>query len=149
MNKVMLIGRITKDIELRKTANANSVISFTLAVNRRLGGSQEQQADFINCVAWNRTADLMNQYLHKGSMIAVEGRIQTRNYELEGQRVYVTEVVADNVQFLEPKSVAANRGEYNAPSVDYNEASFENNQEFEEDSFSMEAFDPSSEDLPF
>jgi len=149
MNKVILIGRLTKEPELRKTANANSVVSFTLAVNRRLGGGQEPQADFIGCVAWNRTADLMNQYLHKGSMIAVEGRIQTRNYEREGQRVYVTEVVAESVQFLEPKSASANRAEYSAPVTDYNEQNYENTQEFEEDSFSMDAFDPSSEDLPF
>ena len=149
MNKVILIGRITKDLELRKTANATSVVSFTLAVNRRVGSGQEQQADFINCVAWNRTADLMNQYLHKGSMIAVEGRIQTRNYDREGQRVYVTEVVADNVQFLEPKSASGSRSEYSAPNVEFNEQSNDVNQDFEEDTFTMDAFDPSSEDLPF
>ena len=105
INRVVLVGRLTKDPELRKTQSGTSVVSFSLAVNRRVQTSGQPDADFINCVAWNRLADLMCQYLHRGSLIGVEGRIQTRNYENnQGQRVYVTEVVADNVQFLEPKN---------------------------------------------
>ena len=105
INRVVLVGRLTKDPELRKTQSGTSVVSFSLAVNRRVQTPGQPDADFINCVAWNRLADLMCQYLHRGSLIGVEGRTQTRNYENnQGQRVYVTEVVADNVQFLEPKN---------------------------------------------
>lgn len=105
MNSVNLIGRLCKEVDLRKTQNGKSVVQFTLAVNRIAKTQGQPDADFINCVAWNRLADLMCQYLHRGSLIGVEGRIQTRNYENnQGQRVYVTEVVADNVQFLEPKN---------------------------------------------
>ena len=105
INRVVLVGRLTKDPELRKTQSGTSVVSFSLAVNRRVQTPGQPDADFINCVAWNRLADLMCQYLHRGSLIGVEGRIQTRNYENnQGQRVYVTEVVVDNVQFLEPKN---------------------------------------------
>lgn len=105
INRVVLVGRLTKDPELRKTQNGTSVVSYTLAVSRRTQNPGQPEADFIGCVAWNKTADLMAQYLHKGSLIGVEGRIQTRNYDnQQGQRVYVTEVVTDNVQFLEPRN---------------------------------------------
>ena len=98
INRVVLVGRLTRDPELRKTQ------SGTMAVGRRVSTQGQPDADFINCVAWNKTADLMTQYLHKGSLIGLEGRIQTRSYDnQQGQRVYVTEVVAESVQFLEPK----------------------------------------------
>ncbi len=105
MNKFIGIGRITKDLDLRKTPNGASVLNFTLAVNRN-GKKQEGQptADFIQCQAWNQTADLMYQYLGKGSLIGVEGRIQTRNYDgKDGKKVYITEVVVDRVEFLESR----------------------------------------------
>lgn len=106
MNKAILIGRLTKDLEIRKTPNGASVINFTVAINRI--GKQapgQPEADFISCVAWNQTADLMAQYLGKGSLIGIEGRIQTRNYEgQDGRRVYVTEVVTERVEFLESRS---------------------------------------------
>ena len=106
INKVILVGRITKDPELRKTQNGTSVVSFTLACNRRVP-SQGQDADFINCVAWNKTADFMAQYVRKGALLGIEGRIQTRNYDdKDGKRVYVTEVVANSVQLLESKKDA-------------------------------------------
>ena len=105
MNNVILIGRLTKEVEIKKTATGKDVCSFTLAVNRQTKKETQQDADFISCIAWNNTAKLMYQYLHKGSLIAVEGRIQTRSYDnQQGQRIYVTEVVAESVQFLEPKS---------------------------------------------
>lgn len=105
MNKVILIGRLTKDIDLRKTQNGTSVCQYTLAVNRQIKKEGQPDADFIQCVAWNKTAELMEQYLHKGSLIGIEGRIQTRSYDnQQGQRVYVTEVMTDSVQFLEPRS---------------------------------------------
>ncbi len=106
INKVILVGRITKDPALRKTQNGTSVVSFTLACNRRVP-SQGQDADFINCVAWNKTADFMAQYVRKGALLGIEGRIQTRNYDdKDGKRVYVTEVVANSVQLLESKKDA-------------------------------------------
>ena len=119
MNKVILMGRLTRDPEVRYSQGENSsaIARYTLAVDRRFKRDGEQTADFINCVAWNKTADLMTQYLHKGSLIGLEGRIQTRSYDnQQGQRVYVTEVVAEIVQFLEPKNAQSG---YSAPSQDY------------------------------
>lgn len=104
INKAILVGRLTKDIDLRKTPNGASVVQFTLAVNRRVKQQGQPDADFINCQAWNGTADNMARYLHKGSLIGVEGRIQTRSYDdKDGKRIYVTEVVGESVYFLEPK----------------------------------------------
>ena len=99
MNIVNLIGRLTKDVVLRKSTSGTSIVSFTLAVNRAKEG-----ADFIPCVAYNQTAELMDKYLSKGSQIAVQGRINTRNYDNDaGQKVYVTEVIADRIEFLDKK----------------------------------------------
>lgn len=109
INSVVLVGRLTKDPELRKTSNGTSFLNFTLAVNRRFKNQQtgQTETDWINCVAWRQVADTMAQYLHKGSQIGVEGRIQTRNYEnQQGQRVYVTEVLCENFTFLESKSAS-------------------------------------------
>ena len=104
INSVAISGRITKDLDLRKTQSGVSVLSFTLAVNKKFKQADQPDADFINCVAFNKTADFMSKYLGKGSLIGVEGRIQTRNYEdKNGNRVYVTEVVAESVSFLESK----------------------------------------------
>lgn len=105
INRVVLVGRLARDPDLRYTPNGNAVVNFTLAVNRTFKNSNgEQEADFINCQAWRTTAENVAQYLRKGSLAGIEGRIQTRSYENdEGRRVYVTEVVADSVQFLEPK----------------------------------------------
>ena len=123
INRVVLVGRITKDPELRKTQSGTSVVSFTIACNRRVP-SQGQDADFINCVAWNKTADFMTQYVKKGALLGLEGRIQTRSYDdRDGKRVYVTEVVADSVQFLESKKSAESGGNeaYTAPVMQNNE----------------------------
>ena len=123
INRVVLVGRITKDPDLRKTQSGVSVVSFTIACNRRVP-SQGQDADFINCVAWNKTADFMAQYVKKGALLGLEGRIQTRNYDdRDGKRVYVTEVVADSVQFLESKKQAESvqNESYTAPVMQNNE----------------------------
>ena len=105
INRVVLVGRLTRDPELRKTQSGTSVVSYTLACDRRFKTPGQPEADFISCVAWNKTAEVMAQYLHKGSLIGIEGRIQTRNYEnQQGQRVYVTEVITDSFDFLEPKN---------------------------------------------
>jgi single-strand DNA-binding protein len=106
INRVILVGRLTKDPELRYTPSGVAVATFTLAVNRPFTNqSGEREADFVNIVVWRRLAENVANYLKKGSMAGVDGRIQTRSYESqEGKRVYVTEVVADTVQFLEPKA---------------------------------------------
>ena len=100
LNSVVLIGRLTKDVEMKYTPTGVAVSTFTLAVERT--GSKEKETDFINIVVWRQLAELCAQYLRKGRLAAVEGRLQIRNYEnSEGKRVYITEVVADNVRFLE------------------------------------------------
>ncbi|EBF5125501.1 single-stranded DNA-binding protein [Listeria monocytogenes] len=108
MNRVVLVGRLTKDPELRYTPAGVAVATFTLAVNRTFTNQQgEREADFINCVVWRKPAENVANFLKKGSMAGVDGRVQTRNYEgNDGKRVYVTEIVAESVQFLEPKSSA-------------------------------------------
>ena len=102
MNKIMLVGRLTKDPELRYTQSGTAVTSFTLAVNRRF--SKEKEADFINCVAWQKTGEFVAEYLKKGSALGLEGRLQVRTYDSEnGQKHWVTEVVAEQVEFVERK----------------------------------------------
>ncbi len=105
MNTIILIGRLTADPELRYTQNAVAVTSFTLAVDRDAKRDGEKETDFIPIVAWQKTAELVAQYLAKGKQCAVEGRLQTRSYEnREGQKVRVTEVLANRVQFLSPSA---------------------------------------------
>lgn len=106
INRVVLVGRLTKDPELKYTQSGIAVCRFTLACNRPFKSeSGEQQADFINCVAWRKQAENVANYLHKGSLAGVDGRIQTGSFEgQDGKRVFTTEVVADSTQFLEPKS---------------------------------------------
>jgi single-strand DNA-binding protein len=109
MNRSVLVGRLTKDPDLRYTSSGVPVVTFTLAVNRNFG---EQEADFINIVVWRKPAENVANYLKKGSLAGVDGRIQTRSYEgQDGKRVYITEVVAESVQFLESK----NKSGYHPP----------------------------------
>ena len=105
MNKVFLIGRLTRDPELRYTGNNTAVASFTIAVNRTYTNQAgEREADFIPVVVWRRQAESVKNYLSQGSQVAVEGRIQVRNYDDQnGQRRYVTEVIADSVEFIGSK----------------------------------------------
>ena len=104
INNVVLVGRLTKDVEVKKTQSGLSVASFTIACDRRLSQEQrnnnEQSADFISCVAWRGSADFLGRYGHKGDTVGVEGRIQTRTYDRDGQKVYVTEIVANSVSIL-------------------------------------------------
>lgn len=111
MNKVVLIGRLTRDPDLRYPSTNVPVANFTIAVNRPFENQNgERVADFINIIVWRKQAENVKKYIGKGSLVAVEGRIQTRNYEgQDGKRVYVTEVVADSVQFLESKGQSQNR----------------------------------------
>lgn len=117
INRVVIVGRLTRDPELRRTSNDIPVVSFTVAVNRSYAKSDsDQQADFINCTAWRRQAETVNQYLSKGSLVGVEGRIQTSSYEDQnGQKRTATDVVADSVQFLEPKSANAQARSESSP----------------------------------
>ena len=97
MNKVDLIGRLTKDVDLRYTQDQKSVSRFTLAVNRM---KKDDGADFINCVAWDKTADLMNKYVHKGDQIGLSGHIKTGSYDKDGHKVYTLDVVVDSIYLL-------------------------------------------------
>ena len=114
INRVVLVGRLTKDVEVRKTTTGLSVASFTVACDRRGQKNPDgsSQADFINCTAWRQSADFLGQYARKGAMLGVEGRIQTRSYDdQQGQRRYVTDVVCDNVNLLESKSQSMARAQ--------------------------------------
>lgn len=110
INRVVLVGRLTKQPELRYTPNGVAVASFTIAVNRPFSNQQgEREADFIPIVVWRKQAENAANFLNKGSLAGIDGRIQTRNYENnDGRKVYVTEVIADSVQFLEPKGTQHN-----------------------------------------
>ena len=111
MNKVALIGRLTKDVEVKYTQTSNTAVAnFNLAVNRRfVAEGEERQADFINIIAWGKTAEFCSKYFKKGQQIGLIGRIQTRNWEDEqGQKHYVTEVVAEEVHFAGEKKGSEN-----------------------------------------
>ena len=114
ITRTVLVGRLTRDPELRRTQQGDAVTSFTLAVNRNYTSRDgQQQADFINCVVWRKPAENVERYCSKGSLVGVEGRIQTRSYENnQGQRVNVVEVVCDSVQFLETKKAENNNQDY-------------------------------------
>ena len=105
MNKVEILGRLTKTPELASTASGTNYCNFTAAVNRRFKNNDGiYEADFISCTAWNQTAEFLCKHFEKGSSLAIVGRIQTRNYEKDGQKVYVTEVVAEEVYFAGGKN---------------------------------------------
>ena len=117
MNKAILIGRLTRDPELRYTSSNRAVCQFTIAIDRPFTNqaSGQREADFINVVAWDKTGENVGKYMAKGRLIAVEGRIQTRNYDNnEGRKVYVTEVIANNVQFLESRNAASNNNGFDS-----------------------------------
>lgn len=110
INNVVLIGRFTKDADVRQTQNGARVAMFNLAVTRPFKDANgNREADFISCVAWRKTAEIIQQYTHKGSLIGVNGRIQTRNYQdKDGKTVYVTEVVVEQISLLDPKNSNSN-----------------------------------------
>ena len=155
INSVVLVGRLTKDIELRKTSSNISTCTFTLACNRRYSSNNnngQPTADFINCVAWRQSADFLAQYASKGAIVGVEGRITTRNYEGQNGKVYVTEVTCDTVQLIggnksnNSESVPmTNVNKTFTPSV---ENDFSGN-ELDDDFSNTPSLDISSDDLPF
>lgn len=119
MNKAILLGRLTKDPEIKYTQSGKAVASFTLAVDRRKSASGEKQADFISCVAWEKTAETIGNYCGKGQQIAVEGRIQSRSYDAQdGSKRYVTEVVVQNMYFCGRRSDNAGNGAAAAGSME-------------------------------
>ena len=107
MNHFVGIGRLTRDPNVKYTQSGKAYASFTLAIDRRKSGDGNQQADFISCVAWEKTAEVISQYVSKGQKIAVEGRIQTRSYEKDGRKNYVTEVVVQSMEFCDSKGGGA------------------------------------------
>ncbi|WP_181350749.1 single-stranded DNA-binding protein [Thalassobacillus sp. CUG 92003] len=157
LNRVVLVGRLTKDPDLRYTPNGVAVANFTIAVNRPFSNSQgDRDADFINCVVWRRAAENLANYMKKGSQVGVDGRLQSRSFEnQEGKRVFVTEVVADSVQFLESKGSSQGGGNQNQGSSGYqsneNQPSRDNQGSKGEDPFADngEPIDISDDDLPF
>lgn len=140
INRVILVGRITKDPEKKETQSNIAVVSFTLAVNRQFTDSSgERQADFIQCVVWRKQAENLARFVKKGALLGIEGRIQTRTYEVEGVTRYVTEVVCDSVQFLESK------GSNTEETTFQKDTDTADNDEFYETSKQLAA----EEDLPF
>jgi len=141
INRVILVGRITKDPEKKETQSNIPVVSFTLAVNRQFTDqSGERQADFIQCVVWRKQAENLARYVKKGALLGIEGRIQTRTYEADNGTRYVTEVVCDSVQFLESKGDSSNNNTTYEKDTDTAD-----NDEFYETSKQLAA----EEDLPF
>ena len=121
MNKVILIGRLTRDPELRTMASGNVTASFTLAVNRNFTNQNgEKETDFINCVAWRKQAENVAKYCTKGSQVAIEGRIQIRSYDAQdGTKRYITEVIADNITFLSSRNGGSQPVENNLNTSSY------------------------------
>ena len=152
MNNVSLVGRLTRDPELKYTSNGKAVANFNIAVNRPFKNANgEQEADFINGQVWGKPAENLANYMKKGNQIGLTGRINTRNYEnSEGKRVYVTEVVADNVQFLESKGSNQNNQRTNQPSKQHIDAANKEVQK-QSDPFANngEPIDISDDMLPF
>lgn len=162
INRFVLVGRLTKDPELRYTPNGVAVCRFTLAVNRTFtDGQGERQADFINIVVWRKQAENSSNYLKKGHLCGIEGRIQTGSYEgQDGKRVYTTEVIADSVQFLEPRNSQGNSSNAKPEAAPSNQSNYnrldngqhrpENNTTINDDPFTSNGpIEVSDDDLPF
>ncbi len=148
MNNISLIGRLTKDVELAYTPAGVAVGKFTLAVNRAFKKEGEQDADFVRIVTFRKTAENTANFCKKGSMVGIVGRIQTGSYEKDNVRVYTTDVIAENVQFLEPKSTQS------APNGNGNTNGYQQQQNATQSNYNnQEPFNPSVEiddsDLPF
>ena len=119
MNHVVLMGRLTKDPDIRYTNEGMSIARFTVAVDRRRSKDAESQADFISCVAFGKTAEVMEKYFAKGRRILLDGRIQTGSYEdKEGKQVYTTDVIVSNVEFVESKNSGGNSSDVAKPNTD-------------------------------
>lgn len=157
MNRVTLVGRLTREPELRYTASNIPVATFSLAVNRPFTNQEGvHEADFINIVVWRKQAENVKNFLHQGSLVGIDGRIQTRSFEAQdGTRRYVTEVVADNVEFLETKSQSEARAqklEIDSTTMDTDVLNLkEETTDLQNDPFESfgQMIDISDDDLPF
>lgn len=142
MNKAILMGRLTKDVEIRQTPNGVSVARFTLAVNRRFAKEGQQQADFINCVAWRQTGEFIARYFQKGSMIAVVGSIQSRSWDgQDGKKQYATEVNVEEAYFTGSKSESGQQSPQNYNQAPQQQGGFG-------DDFDMDGFNDIDGDEP-
>lgn len=154
LNRVVLVGRLTRDPDLRYTPNGVAVANFTIAVNRPFSSQNgNREADFINCVVWRAAAENLANYMKKGNLIGVDGRVQTRTFEgQDGKTVFVTEIVADSVQFLEPKS-SRNDGNSNGSSSQSQQSRNNENGNYpgSDDPYNNNGapIDISDDDLPF
>jgi single-strand DNA-binding protein len=156
LNRFVAVGRLTKDPELKYTPNGIAVANFTLAVNRPFSNGQgEREADYIQCVVWRKPAENVANFLKKGSLAGIDGRLQTRHYEnSQGHRVYITEVLCESVQFLEPKSSRSNsqnNNQYNNQQQNQGFNNQQNRNSFNNDPFANDGnpVDISDDDLPF
>lgn len=155
INNVVVTGRLTRAVDLRYTSNGTAFASFTLAVDRPFRNqNNEKETDFINCVMWRKSAENLANYTNKGSLIGVEGRVQTRNYDNgQGQRVYVTEVLAERFTFLESAKTAnndvLNDGGTNRLGVNNNQNSMGNFGNSDPFTSNGDVFSVNDDDLPF
>ncbi|WP_258143524.1 single-stranded DNA-binding protein [Enterococcus faecalis] len=151
INNVSLVGRLTKDPDLRYTQSGTAVGQFTLAVNRNFTNQQgDREADFINCVIWRKAAESFANYARKGTLIGLTGRIQTRNYDnQQGQRVYVTEIVVENFQLLESKEVNEQRRSSKPDQATFDKQATEKPDPLDPFSKDVSPIDISDDDLPF
>ncbi|OTO27403.1 single-stranded DNA-binding protein [Enterococcus sp. 3C7_DIV0644] len=155
INNVVLVGRLTKDPDLRYTTSGTGVATFTLAVNRNFTSADgTREADFINCVIWRKPAETLTNYAKKGVLIGVTGRIQTRSYDnQQGQKVYVTEVIADNFQLLESKKADSSQNTQGSGAsnnqTNNNTRNRQNVNSATADPFGNSSIDISDDDLPF
>ncbi|EGO8122094.1 single-stranded DNA-binding protein (plasmid) [Enterococcus faecalis] len=151
INNVTLVGRLTKDPDLRYTQSGTAVGQFTLAVNRNFTNQQgDREADFINCVIWRKAAESFANYARKGTLIGLTGRIQTRNYDnQQGQRVYVTEIVVENFQLLESKEVNEQRRSSKPDQATFDKQATDKPDPLDPFSKDVSPIDISDDDLPF
>lgn len=159
MNKVILMGRLTRDVEMRQTTNGISLARFSIAVNRRFAKEGQQQADFINCIAWRQTGEFIARYFRKGSMIAVVGSIQSRSWDgQDGKKQYATEVNVEEAYFTGSKAETQNNGYTEQPMPKYPQPQTQPNHGQQQsfgsgyDDFDMDGFsdlDGNEDDLPF
>lgn len=148
MNRVELVGRLTRDPEMRMSQSGTGVVRFSVAVNRTRKVEGQPEADFINCVAFGKTAEFMEKYVKKGYLVSVEGRIQTGSYEnQQGQRVYTTDIVCDNVQNLTPRSSNESFGANQGHQADFQQGAPSYEPQTNVDYTGT--LDISSDDLPF
>lgn len=156
INRVVLVGRLTRDVDLKYTQSGAAVGQFSMAVNRQFTNANgDREADFINCVIWRKSAENFANFTKKGSLVGIDGRLQTRNYEnQQGQRVYVTEVVVDNFSLLESRETTQNRPSEPSPAPNNQRPATkptpQANNGYQNDPFSGgQPVDISDDDLPF